>query len=60
MTGRPLEDDEDAVETLTDDELETELTVVSHDPVRRAERYDRLVAEVMARRRGYRREPALR
>jgi hypothetical protein len=42
------------VEALTDDELETELTVVSHDPVRRTERYDRLWRELIQRRRGYR------
>jgi hypothetical protein len=53
-TGRPLRDDEEAVETLTDEELETELTVVSYDAVRRSERYDRLWHELLQRRRGYR------
>jgi hypothetical protein len=46
---------DEGVEALSDDELEVELTVASHDPVRRARRYDRLVAEWTARRRGYRR-----
>jgi hypothetical protein len=49
---------ENAVEVLSDDELEVELTVVSHDPVRRARRYDELVAELLRRRRGYRRQVA--
>jgi hypothetical protein len=54
-TGRPLAGQDEAVESLTDAELEAELTVTSFDPVRRRLRYDRLVSERLARRRGYRR-----
>ena len=43
-----------AVESLSDDELEQELTVVAHDPVRRADRYERLFREWLERQRGYR------
>src|SRR5262245_54556448 len=53
-TGRPLSSHDDAVETLTDDELETELTVTAHDPVRRARRYDLLWRELISRQRGCR------
>jgi len=48
-TGRPLADGDEAVETLTDPELEAELTVASFDPVRRASRYERLVGEWLRR-----------
>jgi len=54
-TGRPLNGEGEAVATLSDDELEIELTVASHDPVRRATRYDRLVRERLARQRSRRR-----
>jgi hypothetical protein len=53
-TGRPLADGHEAIETLSDDELEAELTVTAYDPVRRADRYEELVCEWLARKRGYR------
>ena len=53
-TGRPLADGHEAVETLSDDELEAELTVTAYDPVRRADHYDHLMGEWLARKRGYR------
>ena len=56
-TGRPLVDGNEAVESLTDPELEAELTVASHDPVRRARRFDQLVAEWVKRHRAARRLP---
>lgn len=42
------------VELLADDELEAELTVAAHDPVRRRNRYDTLRAEATKRQRTYR------
>ena len=50
-TGRPLEaDGRFAVETLTDEELEVELTVAAAEPVRRATRLDDLLLERTRRR----------
>ena len=37
------------VETLTNEELQAELTVAAHDPVRRKHRYDSLVSEILNR-----------
>jgi hypothetical protein len=56
-TGRPLVDGNEAVESLTDPELEAELTVASHDPVRRAHRFEQLVAEWLRPHRASRRRP---
>lgn len=56
-TGRPESDGHDAVETLTDPELEAELTVASHDPVRRAVRFDRLIAEWLEQHRSRKSQP---
>lgn len=41
------------VELLADEELEVELTVAAHDPVRRRNRYATLSAEAIKRRRTY-------
>lgn len=54
VTGRPLHDGDEAVESLSDDELELELTVAAHDPVRRKGRYELLAREWLTRHRGYR------
>ena len=53
-TGRPLHGRDEAVETLSNNELEAELTIASlYAAVGRAERYDRLWGELLNRRRGY-------
>ena len=49
-TGRPLEDGRDAVEALTDEELEIELTIALNDPRRREGRLDALLLERTRRR----------
>ena len=51
LTGRPLHGDEEAVETLADEELEAELTIAVLDPERRERRYERLLGERSHRRR---------
>ena len=56
-TGRPLAGGRDAVEDLSDAELEAELTIAAGDARRRVERLDVLLAE-RARRRGGRAFPA--
>ena len=44
--GRPLDHGHDAVETLTEDELEEELTIAAYAPGRwRRERYQQLLDE---------------
>ena len=53
-TGRPLADGHEAIGSLSDDELEAELTVTAYDPVRRSDHYDHLMGEWLARKRGYR------
>lgn len=50
-TGRPLVDGRDRIEKLTDEELETELTIAVAAPLRRGERLDHLLLE-RAKRRG--------
>jgi len=50
-TGRPLAGGREAVQELSDAELETELTIAAGDARRRRERLDLLLAE-RARRRG--------
>jgi hypothetical protein len=50
-TGRPLAGGREAVEELSDAELEAELTIAAGDARRRVERLDVLLAE-RARRRG--------
>jgi len=55
LTDVPLAFDEDAIRTLTDDELERELTISADAPEQRADRFDRLFNEWLNRRRGYRR-----
>ena len=52
VTGRPLHGRSEAVETLTDPELQAELTIASLHP--REQRFERLWRELLARRRGYR------
>jgi hypothetical protein len=49
-TGRPLEGDVEAVETLTDTELEREITLAALTS-RRSERFDDLLSERRRRRR---------
>ena len=44
-TGRPLVNGRDDIEALTDDELETELTIAAGDAERRATRLDNLLLE---------------
>jgi hypothetical protein len=57
-TGRPLVEGRDVVASLTDDELEVELTIAVAEPTRRAPRLDALLLE-RARRRGSQRiQPA--
>ena len=51
VTGRPLEGQAEAVETLTDPELQAELTIASLHP--RERRFERLWPELLQRRRGY-------
>ncbi len=53
VTGRPLHGQADAVETLTDPELQAELTIASLHG--REQRFERLWRELLARGRGYRR-----
>ena len=50
-TGRPLHDGDEAVETLTDDELDAELTIALFDEERRERRIRRLEQELQRRRR---------
>jgi hypothetical protein len=51
-TGRRPHDAD--VASLSDDELDLELTVAAHDPVRRRGRYESLIHEWLTRQRGYR------
>ena len=48
-----VDQEERAVEELSDEELEQELTVAAHDPVRRHDRYEALYREWLIRHRGY-------
>ncbi len=52
VTGRPLQGEIEAVETLTDPELQAELTIASLHS--REQRFERLWRELLERRRGYR------
>jgi hypothetical protein len=49
-TGRPVSDGREAVESLTDDELEAEVTIAAAEPRRRAQRLDVLLLERTRRR----------
>jgi hypothetical protein len=49
-TGRPLVEGRDAVDALTDEELEIELTVAAAEPLRRAKRLDEVLLERTRRR----------
>ena len=40
------------VEALDDDELEIELTIAAHDPIRRSSRFELLMNEMVRRQRG--------
>ena len=53
VTGRPLDGHTEALETLSDRELEAELTIAVHTE-KRGQRYERLWRELLDRRRGYR------
>jgi hypothetical protein len=48
-TGRPLEEGREAVETLSDSELEAELTIAASEPRRRASRLDAVLLELTRR-----------
>ena len=48
-----VDPEEKPVEELSDEELEQELTVAAHDPVRRHDRYEALYKEWLIRHRGY-------
>jgi hypothetical protein len=48
--GRPLAEGRDAVDALTDEELEVELTVALAEPLRRESRLDALLLERTRRR----------
>jgi hypothetical protein len=54
-TGRPLTDGEDRIETLSDDQLEAELTIAAAEPTRRANRLDNVLVELARRGRTVRR-----
>jgi hypothetical protein len=58
LTGRPLTDGEDRIDTLSNDELEAELTIAAAEPTRRANRLDEVLVELA--RRGREMPPALR
>ena len=45
--------EDQSVESLSDDQLELELTVAAHDPVRRRDHYEALIREWLIRHRGY-------
>jgi len=49
-TGRPLADGREAIQALSDDELEVELTVAAAEPTRRELRLDALLLERTRRR----------
>ncbi len=51
VTGRPLHGRAEAVETLSDPELQAELTIASLHP--REQRFERLWRELLVRRPGY-------
>jgi hypothetical protein len=49
-TGRPLTDGRDIIEVLSNEELETELTIAAAEPNRRAQRLDAVLLELSRRR----------
>jgi hypothetical protein len=57
VTGRPQHGGSDAVETLSEEELETELTIAVLEPGFRERRYEQLWRELLSRRRGYGKHP---
>jgi hypothetical protein len=57
-TGRPLSHGREAVEELSDGELEVELTIASSEPRHRGRRLNALLLERARRRRLRAREPA--
>ena len=46
-----MSESEGLIESLADEDLDAEITVAAHDPVRRSERFAALVAELVSRRR---------
>jgi len=50
-TGRPLTDGRDRIDSLSDEELEVEMTIAAYEPRRRGTRLEALLLE-RARRRG--------
>ena len=48
-TGRRLTDGEDRIDTLSNDELEAELTIAAAEPTRRAHRLDDVLVELARR-----------
>jgi len=58
-TGRPLQDGTEAVETLSDQELDAELTIAMYDEERREQRVHRLQQELQRRRGRQRIQPEI-
>jgi len=50
----PRDFEDDCIRSLSDQELERELTLAAYDTERRAARYERLFKEWLVRRRGHR------
>jgi hypothetical protein len=48
-TGRPLTDGEDRIDTLSDEQLEAELTIAAAEPTRRAHRLEDVLVELSRR-----------
>jgi hypothetical protein len=48
-TGRPLTDGEDRVDTLSNEQLEAELTIAAAEPTRRADRLEDVLVELARR-----------
>jgi len=48
-TGRTLTDGEDRIDTLSNDQLEAELTIAAAEPTRRADRLEDVLVELTRR-----------
>ena len=48
-TGRPLTDGEDRIDTLSNEQLEAELTIAAAEPTRRASRLEDVLVELARR-----------
>lgn len=49
LTGRPLTDGEDRIDTLSNEQLEAELTIAAAEPTRRANRLEDVLVELTRR-----------